>query len=100
MSQRPAVFFDLGWTLGCVPPGSTELAEFDLYADAPEALRRVQEAGMLRVVISNQKSIASFSTGRNSSARASRPQAVNSTMESRKPSRFKVDPLETRRTGR
>ena len=54
--MRPAVFFDLGWTLGTPPLDVGE--QFELYAEAGEALRLVTDAGFLSVIVSNQKSIA------------------------------------------
>jgi D-glycero-D-manno-heptose 1,7-bisphosphate phosphatase len=55
--MRPAVFFDLGWTLGTPPLARAE--QFELYPEAGEAVRIVTDAGLITVIVSNQKSIAS-----------------------------------------
>ena len=54
--QRPAVFFDLGWTLCSVESGVW--ANYVVYPEAAPAIRLVNDKKWLAIVVSNQKSIA------------------------------------------
>ena len=58
LNKRRAIFLDRDGTLNEERGYITELAQFSLYDYAAEAVRRINEAGWLAVVITNQAGIA------------------------------------------
>ena len=58
MTLRPAIFLDRDGTLNEERGYITELSQFSLYPYAAEAVRLINEAGWLAVVITNQAGIA------------------------------------------
>lgn len=57
-ARRPAVFLDRDGTLNREVDYLTEVADFELLPGAAEALRDLQAAGYLLVVVTNQSAIA------------------------------------------
>ncbi len=58
MTLRPAIFLDRDGTLNEERGYLTELSQFSLYPYAAEAVRLINEAGWLAVVVTNQAGIA------------------------------------------
>jgi D-glycero-D-manno-heptose 1,7-bisphosphate phosphatase len=58
MTLRPAIFLDRDGTLNEERGYITELSQFSLYPYAAEAVRLINDAGLLTVVVTNQAGIA------------------------------------------
>ena len=58
LKERPAIFLDRDGTLNIESGHISELSEFVLFKDAPKAIRSINDAGILVIIITNQPVIA------------------------------------------